>query len=160
MGLQFQEVLVGLQVGIVLGDGQQFAQRGGQLALGGLVFGQLFRCEVGGVHLDLRGFAACLDDALQGLLLVGGIAFDGVHQVGDEVGAALVLRLHVGPLVAYSFVHADEVVVSAYAPNGQQGDDCDNDDGCCLLHTFIGLYRLLIIVVTLPGFSGYPIPIL
>ena len=53
LGLQFQEVLVGLQVGIVLGDGQQFAQSRGQLSLCGLVFGQLLRCQVGGVYFDL-----------------------------------------------------------------------------------------------------------
>ena len=47
LGLQLQEVLVGLQVGIVLGDGQQFAQSRGQLSLCGLVFGQLLRCQVG-----------------------------------------------------------------------------------------------------------------
>ena len=63
LGLQLQEVLVGLQVGIVLGDGQQFAQSRCQLALRGLVFGQFLGRQVGGVYFDLRGLAAGFDDA-------------------------------------------------------------------------------------------------
>jgi hypothetical protein len=49
-----------------------------------------------GIDGDLRRLRARLDDAGQRLLLVRRVAFDDLHQVGDQVGAALVLVGHLG----------------------------------------------------------------
>ena len=53
LGLELQEVLVGFQVGIVFGNGEQLAESGSNRALCLLVFGQLFRCQVVGVWVAL-----------------------------------------------------------------------------------------------------------
>ena len=46
LGLQFQKVLVGFQVGIIFGNGKQLAESGSDRTLSFLIFSQLFRCQV------------------------------------------------------------------------------------------------------------------
>ena len=48
-------------------------------------------------NLHLRRLGARLDDVGQHLAFLRGIAFDRLHQVGDEVGATLILVQHLAP---------------------------------------------------------------
>src|SRR4029077_5025646 len=48
-------------------------------------------------HLDRANLGARLGDADEHLLLLGGVALHGVHQIGNEIGAALVLIDDLGP---------------------------------------------------------------
>ena len=52
-----------------------------------------------------------------------GIAFDRGDEVGDQVGAALVLRLNLGPLGLHLFVLRRDGVVTAGAQAQRHGDD-------------------------------------
>jgi hypothetical protein len=86
--LQLAEVRVRLQLRVVLADRQQPAQRLGDLVLR---VGELTRLG------DLQRLGTGLGDGLEGLALVAGVALDRVHQVGDEVVAALQLGVDLGP---------------------------------------------------------------
>ena len=88
--LQREEVLVRLEVRIVLHDGQQLAEPGGDLVLGvGLVRDAL------GSDRSRPG----LGDAFEELALVGGVALHGLDEVGDQVGAPTELDVDLGPAV-------------------------------------------------------------
>ncbi|KAG0946479.1 hypothetical protein G6F31_014320 [Rhizopus arrhizus] len=87
--LQVAEVLVGLQLRIVFGDHQQPRQRAAQFALGLLEL--LERGFVVGVDVDLADPRAGVGDFGQHALFLAGEALHGLHQVGHQVGAALVL---------------------------------------------------------------------
>ena len=129
LGLQFLEVFVGFQFRVVLGDGKQPPEGASHFALRFLVGLQLFGREV--VHGDghLRGFASGFRHGLEGFLLVRSVALHGVHQVGDEVGASLVLVFHVAPCVFHAFFLAHEAVVGRHACDDEQHDGGKDDDG-------------------------------
>src|SRR6185437_7241656 len=96
--LQRQEVLVRLQVGIVFGDRQQPPQNAGKLILRRLVFLERFRIgDGGGIHFHLRGARARLHHVGQNGAFLLRVTLHGRHEVGDQVGAALILILHVTP---------------------------------------------------------------
>ena len=59
--------------------------------------------------------------------LVGGIALDGLHQVGNEVVPALELRIDGLPGGVALVVLLDDVVVDAY-PDEEQDYDQGNDN--------------------------------
>src|SRR3546814_2095981 len=61
-----------------------------------------------------------LDHLGQGLLLVGGIAFHHLDQVGDEVGAALVLVLDLRPGRLHRLVVGRDVVDPAAGDKAHQ----------------------------------------
>ncbi|MCY1377905.1 hypothetical protein D9M69_655020 [compost metagenome] len=116
--LQGEEVLVGLEVRITFGDHHQATQGAAELVLGLLVLLELFRVVEGrGIHLDRRGLGPGFDDGGQGFLLVGRIALDGFHQIGNEVGAPLILVLHLAPGGLGLFIERRDVVDAA---GGQQ----------------------------------------
>src|SRR6185312_3832781 len=93
--LQRQEILIGLEVRIIFHHRQKFRQRAGEAGLALLELLESFGVLQGlGRHRDLRRLGARLDHGLQRVLFVAGIAFDRLDQIGDEVGAALVLVLH------------------------------------------------------------------
>ena len=81
LGLELQEVLVGFQVGIVFGNGEQLAESGSNRALCFLVFGQLFRCQVVGIYGHLGGLATGFYHTFQRFLFVRGISFDCVYEI-------------------------------------------------------------------------------
>ncbi len=124
---------VGLQFGVALHRHHQPAQRAAQLALRGLelleglgVVDQLRR------GLDAGGLGAGLDHLGQGLLLEVGLALDGADDVGDQVGAALVLVQHLRPRGLDLLVQALEVVVAAAGEQqrrqqGQQRSEASGD---------------------------------
>ena len=59
---------------------------------------------------------------------MGGIAFDGVHQIRDQVGALLELHVDLRPAVLYAVLESNEVVVGTDRPSDQRNDNDDNDD--------------------------------
>jgi hypothetical protein len=84
---------------------------------GGGVVGQ-----VADVHLAHAG--PRVDHRLEGGLLEVGRALDRGDEVGDEVGAALVLVLDLRPLGVDGLPERDEVVVGAHDhPAHDEGDD-------------------------------------
>ena len=96
--LQREKIRVRLQVGIGLADREQPPQRAGELALRLLEF--LERLGVGedvGRNLHLRRLGARLDDLGQHLAFLSGIALHRLDQIGDEVGAALILVQDLAP---------------------------------------------------------------
>jgi hypothetical protein len=114
LGLQGQEVLVRLQVRIALDRDQQSAERAGELVLRVLEFLELRRIRDGRcVHLDARGFRPRLRDLDQDLALLLRIALHGLDQVRDEVGATLVLVLHLAPRGLGPLLQSGNVVDAA-----------------------------------------------
>ena len=101
--LQGEEVLVGLEVGVGLAQGEQLAQRAGELVAGLGLAGGRVGCGDGGV--------AGLHDGVERLLLVGGVALDGLDEVGDEVDAPLELHVDLRPRVLDLVAQPDETVV-------------------------------------------------
>ena len=95
MHLQVLEILVGLQVGIILLDGNQLTESRSEFTLSLLELFQFFGRHVFGVERHLRGLRTSIDDVFERLLFVLGIAFHRFHEVGNEVGTTLIGRLHV-----------------------------------------------------------------
>src|ERR1700687_1616939 len=99
LALERQEVLVALELGVPL-DGDEQAREGppelvlGLLELleGGRVIEELRR------RLDAAGTGARPGHLFEDGFLLGGEALDRLDEVGDEVGAALVDVLDLGPL--------------------------------------------------------------
>ena len=115
--LQGQDVLVGLELRVVLDDGEQGAQRRGQHVLG---------LGLGGDALGTGGHGrgACVGDVGQDLLLELHVALDGVHEVRDQVVPTLELDLDLGERLVDPVSTADETVVDA---DDEQDDDADDD---------------------------------
>src|SRR5260221_2863298 len=112
--LQVAEVGVALQLRIGLRDHEEAAQRAGQLALSLLEFLHR-RGIVEGVGRDVHrgGAGARLRDADEHVLFLRGIALHRGDEVGNEVGAALVLVQHLRPRGLHLLILALELVVSA-----------------------------------------------
>jgi hypothetical protein len=127
--LQVAEALCGLQLRVVLRDGQQPPKRLAEGRLGLLKLPEpLGVVEVPGVHLDGGGLRPRLRHRLQRLLLKIGGALHRLHEVGDEVGPPLVGRLQVGPRLPHLLVALDEAVVRARGPAADEAEDNHEDD--------------------------------
>ena len=116
--LELHDVLVGLEVGVVLDEGEQLAQGAGQevLGLGGL-------SGVGRARLlGGDGGGPSLDDPRQGLLLEVHVALDGVDEVRDQVVPALELHADLVPRLVDQVPQPDQAVVRE-----DQEDDDDRD---------------------------------
>src|SRR5436309_15752909 len=113
-GLQLGEALVGLEVGIRLGEREELAQRPRQLVLG---LGARLRC------LRRHRGATSADDLVERGPLVRGVALDGLDQVGNQVSPALELDVDVRPRLLGSLAQADELVV-----RDDNGDDETDED--------------------------------
>ena len=113
LALEVEEVLVGFEVGVCFFDGHETAERAAEVALRLLELSHCLLVEIAGVDGNACGFGASLDDGSKGLALVGGVAFDGGDEVGDEVGTALVYVFNLCPLRLDSFLFFDHVIVSA-----------------------------------------------
>src|SRR5512145_1998644 len=116
LGLELAEVLVRLQLGIRLGDGEEAAERRAQDALG-------LRGLRG--RLGLLRAGARLRHVLEGLALVRCVALDRLDEVWDEVPAPLKLHLDLRPRVVDPVALLDEAVVEG---DEQQPDDHDDRD--------------------------------
>ena len=112
--LQRQEVRVGLQVGVVLGDGEQLAEPGADGVL---------RVGLTGDALGALGAAPRLGDLLEGLALVGRVPLDRLDQVGDQVVPAPELHVDLGPTLVGAVPVLHEAVERPDRPQDEQGDD-------------------------------------
>src|SRR5262249_32212563 len=102
--LKGHEVFVGLEVRIIFDGGQQAAGGGIQLAgCGGLVRGG-FGANQG---------SASGGDVTKYSLLLHGIAFDGLHQIGDQICATLQDDVDLGPCGVNGFALDDHLIAPA-----------------------------------------------
>src|SRR5262249_24108383 len=96
--LQGEEVLVRFQVGIILADRNETAERPGQLRLRLLEFPNRLRVgELVGADLHLRRLGTRFDHLGQHLPLLPRVAADSFDQVRYEFGAPLLLVLDLAP---------------------------------------------------------------
>ena len=102
--LELHDVLVRLEVRVVLDDREQRAQRAGQRVLR---LGLLRRALGPGGD----GVGAGLGDPGQDVLLEAHVALDGLHEVRDEVVAALELDLDLAERLVDPVALRDEAVV-------------------------------------------------
>jgi hypothetical protein len=118
--LQVAEGLGGAQLRVALHDDQQTRQRRGEAVLCLLEGSQLLR--VGHpVDLHLPHLGARLDHRGERLLLEVGGSLDRRHQVGDQIGAALVDVLHLTPGTVGRLLQLDEAVVGSAAAERHGG---------------------------------------
>ncbi len=133
LGLEVTEIGGGLQVGIALGDDEEAGEGAAELALGFFKRGEgggVGR-RAGGGQLHAADGGAGGDDLGEGGLLEVGGAGDGVDEVGDQVGAALVHVLHLRPRGVGALLEGDEAVEDAADPEAeddrQQHEEPDDD---------------------------------
>ncbi len=117
--LQCNEVLVGFQVRVGLSQGEEGSQGLGQCVfdLCPLFYASLKRCRL----------LARPDDLIECLPFVGGIALDGLDQVGNQVMTPLELHINGAPAVFDLISGADETIVKDHDKNAQN-DEADNND--------------------------------
>ena len=91
--------------------------------------------ELGGVgrglvliDIDLADGGTGLGDLDNRRLLEVGGALDGLHEVRDQVGAALVDILHLGPRGVDCLRAADQTVIAADGGKDDEEDDTENDE--------------------------------
>ena len=95
----------------------------------------------------MRGLGARLDDRGEHVLLLLGVTLHGRDQVGDEVGAALVVVLHVGPFRLGLLLQGRNGVVAAGRDGEAEQDDGEgsakarcktgHDNSCSVLFRFL-----------------------
>ena len=128
--MQTEEVFVRFQLRVVLDDGQQSAQSAIQLLVGG----DLVRRSAGGEQSG-----AGLGDVTKNGLLLLGIAFHRLDQIGDQVGAALQHDINLRPGGLHGFIFCYQRVADAYILS--EGDECnqcqDNDHDHDFAHTLL-----------------------
>ena len=117
--LELHKVGVRLKVGVGLGHGKELAQCTGQHVVG-------FHFGLGGG--GAYGGVARVDHGGERVLLVLGVALDGLDQVGDQVVAALQLRVDVLPGVIDTIALGNHVVVDASDGADDHNDNNDTDD--------------------------------
>ena len=114
LGLQIPKVIVGAQFGVALHHDQQPRESGRKLALGFIEFLQLGGVRGGliGVYLNLPNRSPRLRDLGESRFLEIGCPGDRLHKIGNQIGAALVLALHLGPFGIDRLGEPDQVVVA------------------------------------------------
>ncbi|ENN89004.1 hypothetical protein RHSP_02688 [Rhizobium freirei PRF 81] len=119
--LQLDEARIGLQVGIGFGNGHQAAKRLAEDAFGCGTAGDI-ACRHG------LGRIARLGDFDQRLVLMAGIAFDRLDQIGNEIGAALQLHVDAGPCFLRNLARANEPIVDEDDIECGQHYDCEKNE--------------------------------
>jgi hypothetical protein len=123
---QLHHVLVGLEVGIGLGQREEAAQGAGEKRFGshqplhGLRVTRIVGRGLAGRHR----LVARIDHRLQGLPLVLEIALGGLHQIGDQVVTPFELDFDLGKGVLEPVAQLDQPVVDTDRPD----DDEENDN--------------------------------
>ena len=97
--MQVSKILRAFQLRVFLGHHQQARERGGELVLGLLVFGQARGVGGRGGEIDSADRGSGVGDLGEGAFFEIGRPADGLNQVGDQVGASLIDALHLGPLL-------------------------------------------------------------
>src|SRR5882724_3975784 len=72
------------------------------------------------------GAVAGVDDGFESAFFVGGVAFDGFDEIGNEVVAALELDVDIGPGVVGLDFETDEGVVHADEDDDGEDDQAKN----------------------------------
>jgi hypothetical protein len=117
--LEHLHVLVRVDLRVVLGKGEQPAERLRQLA-----FLSRRVSRPAGSHRSRAG----LDDARQRVPFEFHDAFHGVDQVRDQVVAPLQLDVDLPPAVGRLVAQADQPVVGANHPEGDEHDDNERNE--------------------------------
>ena len=103
------------------GDGTEVGESAGELRLG-----LLGRLDGGGAHR----LGARLGGPHEHLLLVGGVALDGLDQVGDEIVAALELDVDAAPGFVDPVAAPDDRVPDEDPDEPDKEQEGDDDDYC------------------------------
>src|SRR5262245_565744 len=126
--LQRKEVLIRFEIGIAFRDCEQPSERAGELLLRLLEALERFRIvEDVGRKLHLRGTGAGICDLFEHLPLLRRVALHGLDQIGNEIGAALVLVEHVRPLRLGGLLKARDVVDATARQKQAQTRDQDGN---------------------------------
>ena len=125
---ELHHVLVGFEIGVLLGDDHEAGERAAEAGFGGK---QAFhRVAIGGVGGDGGsgggGDVAGFDHGLERGALVLHVALGGLDEVGDEIVAALELDVDLGEGVFEAIAEGDEGVVDAGDP--ERGDEKNGED--------------------------------
>src|ERR1700733_264922 len=122
LGLEGEKILVRLEVGIVLADRQQTPEGARQRVLRILQLFDLSRVgQVVGVEVNRGRFGAGLGDLDKDVLFLLGVALNGRDQIGNEVGAALILVLNLRPSrVGGLLLGWDDIVATGGNRNGDE----------------------------------------
>src|SRR5712692_561950 len=116
--LQRGEAFDGAELRIGFGEREEAFQRAGE---------HVFRlCLVGG-RGGSHGAVACIDDAFERVLLVRGVAFHGLDEIGDQVVAALELHVDISPGVVALNFQAHQAVVHADEEDNEQYENAQKD---------------------------------
>jgi hypothetical protein len=114
LGLEGDEAAVGFEVGVAFDDDHEASEGAAEGALGFFELLELGGVGGGVVELDFADGGAGFGDFGEGGFFEVGGAFDGFDEIGDEVGAALVDVLDLGPLGVDGFLGGDEAVVAGH----------------------------------------------
>src|SRR5207253_4894018 len=125
--LKRKEVLIRLEVGIILADCQKPSEGPRELILGILELLHLLGIsQLGRVDLHLRGLGARLRHRGQYLPFLSGVALHGGDKIGDEIGAALIIVLHVRPFRLGLLLVSRDVVITAAGYSETKNDSREN----------------------------------
>ncbi len=120
IALQLEEIAAGFQIGIILRQREQPAERGRQRAFG------LRALRDVALRQRLRR-RAHLGHLFQHAALVRRIAFDGLHQIADEVGAALELDVDAAPGLIGHLAGAHQPVEGDGGVEHDRGGNCEEN---------------------------------
>ncbi|MCY1361031.1 hypothetical protein D9M69_476820 [compost metagenome] len=113
------EAVVGLQLRVVLGQGEELPEAGAQAALR-LAQGADVVLLAGAGHGGAGG-----DHPLQGGLLVLHVLLAGLHQLGQFLVTLLEQHVDVRPGLAHPVLEAHQAVVERHRIGGQEDEDDD-----------------------------------
>ena len=151
--LQINKVVVGLQLGIGFGHGEQRAQGVGQI---------VFRLLALFDRLRRLHHRPGLRDFLQHFLFMRRITFDGFHQVRHQIKPPLQLDIDLRPAVLDHVAQPHHRVVAAGQPEADGKDDSaqDQKSGHSCHHRFIAPISIVFLLAgrqrpNVPEGSGY-----
>jgi len=116
--LEAKKIFVGFQLRVVFDDGEKAADGAVELPVGGDFVGGSLRIEQSG---------ACFGDFAVDGFFVGGKAFNGGDEIGDQIGAALELDVDLSPVGFDLLVERDHLVFAADVHAAEDGGDDDED---------------------------------
>src|SRR6185295_17719843 len=128
LALEREEVLVGLEIGVPLDDGEEPAESAAQRRLRVLELPERLRIAQNlGRDLDPRDARAGARDLLQDGALLRRESPDDLDEVRNQVGAALVDVLDLRPRLAHPELAGHETVADGDEPTERE-DDGERDD--------------------------------
>jgi hypothetical protein len=114
--LQAEKIFVGFELRIIFDDSEQATESAIELTVGGDFVGRSLSVEQCGA-----GFGDFAVDSF----FVSRESFDGFHEVGNQVGAALELDIDLRPVGFDLFVESDHLI---FAADVHAAEDCGDDD--------------------------------